>query len=67
MQQAGLVEVSWSIVFQLINTIFLIGIIYVIYYLIFKLPKKVKERDKKIDELERKIDTISEKLDKYIK
>lgn len=67
MEDLGSVDISiHCIIWQLINTIFLIGFIYAIYYLIFKLPKKMKERDRRIDELERKINDMNDKLDKMV-
>jgi len=59
----GIVEFSWGIVFQLVNTILIIGIIYGIFYLVFRLPKRINERDRKIDRLEEKIDELNKKID----
>ncbi|WP_432408426.1 hypothetical protein [Wukongibacter sp. M2B1] len=64
----GLVEVGWTFVFQIVNTIFIIAIACAIGYVIFKLPslfrlpRIIKERDERIDILEKKINDLEKKI-----
>ncbi|MFT9498167.1 hypothetical protein [Anaerosolibacter sp.] len=63
--RAGMVEISYTLIFQIMNTFVLIGLIWGIVYLIFKLPKKLKTLENdlrlakaKIDELENKLNQL---------
>lgn len=64
----GLVEINWSFIFQIINTILIIviscAIGYVIYKIpsLFRLPKIVRARNEKIDRLEKKINELEKKI-----
>ncbi|MBB6217260.1 hypothetical protein HNQ80_003379 [Anaerosolibacter carboniphilus] len=65
--RAGIVDLSYTLIFQIINTLLIIGIIWGIFYLIFKLPKKLKalENDlclakSKIDELENRLNQLKQ-------
>ncbi|WP_432663732.1 hypothetical protein R9X47_24495 [Wukongibacter baidiensis] len=64
----GQVEVGWTFIFQIINTILIIVIACAIGYVIFKipslfrLPKMIKKRNEKIDMLEQKIDELEKKI-----
>lgn len=63
MLKVGIVEVGWTVLFQIMNTVILIGLIYGIYYLIFRLPKKMKESKDRLDVIEKTLKEINEKLD----
>ena len=64
MIEKGVFEMGWMAVFQLINTVLIIGIIYVVFYLIFMLPKQMKMNAKKLEQMEVLLGKINEKLDK---
>ena len=53
---------SWTIIFQLLNTVLWIGIIYIMYFFVFKLPKRIKITEEKIDKIESMIQRIENKL-----
>ena len=53
-----------AIVFQLINLAVIIGIIYIIFYLIFILPKQMKMNAQRLEQIEVLLKEINEKLDK---
>ena len=61
--QQGLVEYSWTMFFQLFSTVLWIGIIYLIYFLVFKLPRRIKRTEEKIEKIESMIEKIDNKLD----
>lgn len=48
--------------FQLINSIVLIAILYVFYYVIFKTPQKFKKINNRINEIENSLTEINKKL-----
>lgn len=65
--RTGIVDLSYTLIFQIINTLLIVGIIWGIFYLIFKLPKKLKtlENDlclakSKIDELENRLSQLKQ-------
>ncbi len=64
MIEKGVFEMGWTVVFQLMNTVLIIGIIYIVFYLIFMLPKQMKINAKKLEQMEVMLDKINEKLDK---
>lgn len=55
---------NFTIIFQLLNIAFVIGIIYVVFYLAVRLPRDLKERDAKLSNIERMLEEISKKIDK---
>lgn len=63
MMKAGMLEVGWTFVFQIINTVFLIGLIFGILYLIFRLPRRIKENKERLNVMEKALKEINEKLD----
>lgn len=52
----------FTAIFQLLNIVFIIGIVYVVYYLVVKLPRDLKEKDAKLDNIEKTLDEISKKI-----
>lgn len=46
------------LIFNIINAIIILAIIYAIPYLVVKLPKQIKERNKRIDRIEKSLDEI---------
>ncbi|TCO79342.1 hypothetical protein [Marinisporobacter balticus] len=61
--QVGVLELSWTITFQIMNTALIIGIIFFVFYLLVKLPKHMKEKEQKIDRIEKTMHEINKKLD----
>jgi len=49
--------------FQLLNTALWIGIIYFIFNLAVKLPKRLKQSEEKIEKIEKVLEEINKKLD----
>ncbi len=64
MMKAGTVEIGWTFVFQIMNTIVLLGLIFGIFYLIFRLPRRIKENKERLDSMEKALKEINEKLDR---
>ncbi|AOY76802.1 hypothetical protein [Clostridium formicaceticum] len=60
----GIIEFSWTLLFQLFNTLVWVGIIYLIFYLVIKLPKRIKRHEEKIKRIESMLEEINKKLDK---
>lgn len=54
----------FTAIFQLLNIVFIICVVYVVYYLVVKLPRDLKEKDAKLDNIEKTLDEISKKIDK---
>ncbi len=52
----------FTAIFQLLNIVFIIGVVYVVYYLVVKLPRDLKEKDAKLDNIEKTLDEISKKI-----
>ena len=48
----GLIEPSWTLLFQVLNTLFLIGLIGGIAYLLLLSPSRMRKMDIKMKELE---------------
>lgn len=48
----GLIEPSWTLLFQVVNTLLLIGLIGGIAYLLLLTPTKLRKMDIKMKELE---------------
>lgn len=59
----SVVNIDIQMIVQLINTIILFGILYLIFYGIFKLPKKIKSMSQRIIEIEKDLQNIKDKLD----
>ena len=61
-------QTAFTIIFQLLNIVFIIGIIisiaYAVYYLVVKLPKDLRKKDAKLDNIERMLGEIIKKIDK---
>lgn len=51
-------------VFQLLNIVIVIGIVYVIYYLAIRLPRGLREMNVKLGNIEKILGEISKKIDK---
>ncbi len=58
------VEIGWTFIFQLINTLVLVGVIFMIYNFLVKVPRRIKKNDEKILEIERKLDDILRQINK---
>jgi len=52
-----------TIIVQLLNTALWIGIIYLIFNLVIKLPKRIKRDEEKIDRIENLLEEINKRLD----
>ncbi len=52
----------FTAIFQLLNIVFIICIVYVVYYLVVKLPRDLKEKNAKLDNIEKTLDEISKKI-----
>lgn len=52
----------FTAIFQLLNIVFIICVVYVVYYLVVKLPRDLKEKDAKLDNIEKTLDEISKKI-----
>ncbi|MCC5909225.1 MAG: hypothetical protein JJT76_18470, partial [Clostridiaceae bacterium] len=61
--ELGIVEFSWTFIFSLLNIAVLVGVVYLIFKLVVKLPKWIKKREEKIDKIEKTLDEINKKLD----
>ena len=57
-----MVQLSWTVIFQIINSLLLIGIIYLFYFLIIKLPKRNKIYDERINKIEHLVGDINKKI-----
>lgn len=61
-------QTAFTIIFQLLNIVFIIGIVcgkvYVVYYLVVKLPRDLKEKDARLDNIEKILGEIIKKIDK---
>lgn len=62
MEKAGIVEISWTLVFQILNTGIIIGVVFAVFYLLVKIPKRIKEKAQEIDRMEKTLDEINRKL-----
>ena len=54
----------FSTVFQLLNIVFVIGVVYVVYYLAVKLPRDLREKSEILANIERILDEINAKIGK---
>ncbi|HZX21461.1 MAG TPA: hypothetical protein VFF25_03625, partial [Clostridia bacterium] len=54
----------FTTIFQFLNIVFVIGIVYVVYYLAVRLPRDLRERNAKLSNIEKILDEISRKIDK---
>ena len=61
--ETGLVEINFNLIFQLINTLIIVGLIYAIVRLLVKIPKRMKEKQARLDRIECALNDINEKLD----
>lgn len=64
MTRYGIFTMGFSFIFQLINSILIIGMIYIFYYLAFKLPKQMKMNTERLQRIERLLEDIREKTDR---
>lgn len=61
--KSGIIEINWNIIFQLLNTVLWIGIIYFIFNFAIKLPKRMKKSEERIEKIESILEEINRKLD----
>ena len=61
--KTGIFEFNFTLIFQLLNTVLWIGIIYFIFNLFIKLPKGLKRNEEKIERIESILEEINRKLD----
>ncbi len=54
----GIIELNWTFIWQLFNTILWIGVIYLIFKVVIKIPKRIKENEARIDKLEKEIEEM---------
>ncbi|MCT4509974.1 MAG: hypothetical protein N4A48_14680 [Tepidibacter sp.] len=55
------VSFDFDFIFQIINTIFLFGILLLIFNFIFKSPRKIKKIETRISEIEKEIKSIKKR------
>ncbi|QZY55038.1 hypothetical protein [Crassaminicella profunda] len=61
--KAGMIgSVLFTTCVQLLNTVLLIGFVWGIFYLIFRLPKKLSKMSNKIEYLEKELEKIKKQL-----
>ncbi len=60
---SGIFEFGFAAVFQLINLVLIFGVIYLIYYLIFVLPKRIKNIESTVENNTKMLNLIYEKLE----
>ena len=58
----GIIALDLTLLFQLFNVALLIGIIYFVYTLAVKLPKRLKQNEDKLDRIEKGLEDINRKL-----
>lgn len=58
-----MMDVGWTVFFQILNTLLWVGIIYFIFSLAIKLPKRIKINEEKIEKIEQLLDEIKKKID----
>lgn len=63
MESAGVLEISWTLFFQIMNTAIIGGIIFAIFYIVIKLPKRLKKNEERIERIEKALDEINRKID----
>jgi len=51
----GLLNFDLSLITQIINTLLLAGVVYLLYYYMVKLPKRIKTLEAKIEKIESKL------------
>lgn len=61
--ETGLVDINFTLIFQVINTLIIVGIIYAIVHLLVKIPKRMKEKQARLDRIEYALNDINKKLD----
>lgn len=57
----GIIALDLTLLFQLFNVALLIGIIYFVYTLAVKLPKRLKQNEDKLDRIEKGLEDINRK------
>ncbi|MDW7670487.1 MAG: hypothetical protein SCK57_03195 [Bacillota bacterium] len=57
-----IIALDLTFLFQLFNVALLIGIIYFVYTLAVKLPKRLKQNEDKLDRIEKELEDINRKL-----
>ena len=58
----GIIALDLTLLFQLFNVALLIGIIYFVYTLAVKLPKRLKQNEDKLDRIEKGLEDINKIL-----
>ncbi len=61
--ELGSIEFNWTMIFQLLNTVLWIGIIYFILKLMIKLPKRIKKNEDEIERIANILEETNKKLD----
>lgn len=59
-----MIGTNFATVFQLLNIVIVIGIVYVIYYLAVRLPRDLREMNVKLGNIEKILGEINKKIDK---
>ncbi|HZK57684.1 MAG TPA: hypothetical protein VFD17_05165 [Clostridia bacterium] len=55
---------NFVVVFQLLNIVFIIGVVYIVFYLAVRLPRDLREKNEKLSNIEKILDEINQKIDK---
>ena len=55
------VELDWGFIFQILNILVLIGIIYAIYTFSVAIPRRFRMNEKRIEDIEKMIKEINQK------
>lgn len=59
----GTMKINFTLIVQLLNTGIIIGLIFAVYYLAIKLPRKLKEREQRLNHIEKVLNEINKKID----
>ncbi len=58
-------ELYSTFIFQILNIALWIGIIYFVFNLFIKLPKRIKRNEEKIERTEKLVEEINKKLEDF--
>ncbi|WP_192929747.1 hypothetical protein [Alkaliphilus serpentinus] len=57
-----MVEFGWTMFFQVINILLMIGLIYFVFYLVVKLPRRIKDNNERLEKIEKQLEEINKKI-----
>lgn len=59
-----MISFDWTFIFMILNITLLLGIIYLVFFLIVKLPKRKSNYEKRLEKVEKLLEEINNKLQK---